>query len=134
MNCPACRDPLIVVEIHEIEIDHCVSCGGTWLDAGELELLLESAANRDNLMSSLTEGLAGKETTIRCPICSKKLDKVVYGVDDKVVLDKCPRNHGLWFDRGELQDVIEMGNFPANHDVYQLISDVFGRNPRGDAL
>ena len=131
MNCPACTKPLIVLELHSVEIDHCTSCGGVWLDAGELQLLLEEATNRDELMASLTEGVGGKEKAIRCPICSKKLDKVLYGVDKKVLLDICPRNDGLWFDRGELQEVVDMGNFPANHRVYELINDVFGKNPRG---
>ncbi len=40
MNCPVCKEPMIVLELDEVEIDHCISCGGIWLDAGELELLI----------------------------------------------------------------------------------------------
>ena len=39
MDCPACKEPLIVLELNEVEIDNCVSCGGIWLDKGELERL-----------------------------------------------------------------------------------------------
>jgi Zn-finger nucleic acid-binding protein len=116
---------MIAIEVENIEIDHCTACGGMWLDSGELELLLEGATNKDALMASLAAhaGAAGEER--RCPICSKKLDKVMCGESDKVVLDVCPRNDGLWFDRGELLDVIKMGEFPADRRVYELIKDVF---------
>ncbi len=45
---------MIVLELSEVEIDHCVSCGGTWFDAGELELLLGNAKEKDSFLSSLT--------------------------------------------------------------------------------
>ena len=53
MQCPVCDRPMISLELHEIEVDHCVACGGVWLDAGELELLLDGAANRDRIMAEL---------------------------------------------------------------------------------
>lgn len=129
LNCPACSYPLVVLEIHDVEVDHCTSCGGVWLDGGELEVLLENATNSHELMASLAEDVEGKEERIRCPICSKKLDKVLYGVERRVLLDICPRNDGLWFDRGELRYVMEMGHFPTDNRVYELISDIFGKSP-----
>ena len=41
--CPECGQPLVAFELRGVEIDHCVDCGGTWLDAGELETITESA-------------------------------------------------------------------------------------------
>ena len=38
MDCPNCSDPMVVLEIEQVELDHCLSCGGVWLDAGELEM------------------------------------------------------------------------------------------------
>src|SRR5438093_899662 len=35
--CPQCRQPMLVFELDGVEIDRCLSCRGTWLDAGELE-------------------------------------------------------------------------------------------------
>jgi len=40
MDCPVCKNAMITLELEEVEIDHCTNCGGIWLDAGELELLL----------------------------------------------------------------------------------------------
>ena len=126
MDCPRCASPLIVVEAAGVEVDHCTACGGAWLDSGELELLLEEAANHDALMATLKSHTGDREAKIRCPICNHKLDKVVYGEGEKVVLDMCPRNHGLWLDDGELRQVIEMGAFPENHRIYGVINDIFG--------
>ena len=55
MRCPACSNPLIVLELDEIEIDYCTSCEGIWLDSGEVELLLESSVQKDKLLASFTQ-------------------------------------------------------------------------------
>ena len=130
MRCPVCKEPLIVVEIESIEIDHCAACGGAWLDGGELELLLDGASNKDALMATLASQSSGEEDKVRCPICNKHLEKVVCGERDKVLLDLCPRDDGLWFDKGELHDIIAMGDFPANHKVYELIKETFAGSAR----
>jgi Zn-finger nucleic acid-binding protein len=40
MDCPVCQDAMITLELSDVENDYCTDCGGIWLDAGELELLL----------------------------------------------------------------------------------------------
>ena len=39
MDCPACKEAMITLELEEVEIDYCPDCGGIWLDAGELGVL-----------------------------------------------------------------------------------------------
>ena len=126
MNCPNCDKAMIVLEIDEVEIDHCVGCRGTWLDGGELELLLDGAENKSHLLSTLNEETNTGEAARRCPICSKKMKKVLCGTRQRVVIDKCSNNDGLWFDEGELRDVIAMGDFPGETRVYDLLVGVFG--------
>lgn len=41
MRCPKCGMELSNFQMHGIELDRCVSCGGTWFDEGEIEQLLE---------------------------------------------------------------------------------------------
>jgi len=117
---------LIVLEIQHVEVDHCTTCGGVWLDGGELEVLLENASNRDALMATLVKSAGGKEKEIECPICDRKLERVLYGTGDKILLDMCKQDHGIWFDKGELLAVIEMGEFAAHARVYEVIADIFG--------
>lgn len=39
MHCPRCGGPLAERAHHNVKIDVCANCGGTWLDKGELEML-----------------------------------------------------------------------------------------------
>ena len=104
MNCVRCNRAMLVYELDQVEVDHCVSCGGIWLDGGELELLMGSAAEKETWLKSFPLASAGREEKIKCPICSKKMQKVLYG--DKIFLDRCPKNDGLWFDQGELEEML----------------------------
>lgn len=55
MICPVCKEPMVVLELDQVEIDHCINCGGIWFDAGELELLLETEKERTRFLSLLIE-------------------------------------------------------------------------------
>jgi hypothetical protein len=41
MKCPKCGMDLHSIDFKGFKVDRCVSCNGTWLDAGEMEQLLE---------------------------------------------------------------------------------------------
>lgn len=45
------------------------------------------------------------ETKMCCPRCSVKLREVGMGATSKVLLDVCPKCHGLWLDKGELDQL-----------------------------
>ena len=40
MECPRCHGTLRVRDVEHVKIDICDTCHGTWLDAGELEMVL----------------------------------------------------------------------------------------------
>jgi Zn-finger nucleic acid-binding protein len=110
MICPACKSDMIVVEHRKIELDYCTSCRGVWFDAGELELLLESAGLEG--VEPLLAGLAGsteadsKEKKRKCPICIRKMKKLSVGQKPEILLDICQRGDGIWFDGGELAQLV----------------------------
>ncbi|RLC95051.1 MAG: hypothetical protein DRI39_01150 [Chloroflexi bacterium] len=110
MKCPACSEMMIVVEHENIELDYCTSCSGVWFDAGELELLLEgmllegSSLSLDSILTSPEARSAEKKR--RCPICGTKMKKATVGRDPEVLIDACPRGDGLWFDSGEVGQLI----------------------------
>ena len=71
--CPDCHEPLIAFELKGIEIDHCLSCGGTWLDAGELEMIAGLAGTELGAFSeALSSASAGARSKRRCPRCNKQ--------------------------------------------------------------
>ena len=75
MKCPVCKEPMIVLELDEVEIDYCTSCGGIWLDAGELDLLIEDEKDRELLLSSFHKDAEHPE---KDKICSLPLWPPVY--------------------------------------------------------
>lgn len=127
MNCPVCKDSMIVLELQQIEVDYCTGCEGIWLDAGELELMLETEGERNRVINLFKEADPGKEKSHNCPICGKRMLKFDVGEKEKVKIDKCKRNHGLWFDKGELQKVVEFGSADKENKIINLLKDMFER-------
>ncbi|MEW6280866.1 MAG: zf-TFIIB domain-containing protein [Candidatus Eremiobacterota bacterium] len=57
-----------------------------------------------------------------CPACERDLDPRLVG---PVEVDHCPRCHGLWLDRDELQALRRQANLPG-----WLLSGIVGQTPR----
>ncbi len=128
MDCPVCKDePMIVLELNDVEIDYCLNCKGIWLDAGELELLLGTNSKTKEFLNSFTLDTQTKEKKLKCPICTKKMEKILTVGNKKVRLDKCKANHGVWFDADELEDILKMGTFGNDNKVLMLFRDMFGK-------
>jgi Zn-finger nucleic acid-binding protein len=98
---------MVAFELEGVEIDHCLRCKGTWLDAGELEQISELAGARSPELVRATESMRkGKRTWRHCPRCPGRLRESKVGDSPPVKLDHCPFGHGLWFDRGEMLTAI----------------------------
>jgi Zn-finger nucleic acid-binding protein len=93
--------------------------------AGELELLLETSEERSRLTNLFKEAEAVKEKSHDCPICGKQMKKFEIGERGKVVVDKCKKNHGIWFDKGELNKVVEFGSMNKENKIINLLKDMF---------
>ncbi len=111
MRCPVDKSDMIVVEHQKIELDFCLRCSGVWFDSGELDLLV-SALQAEGASMSHMDLLTPQEAKVteakrKCPICGRKMDKVWIGKEPKVLIDSCPIGDGLWFDGGELHQVLQ---------------------------
>ncbi|MFH1639407.1 MAG: zf-TFIIB domain-containing protein [Chloroflexota bacterium] len=105
MICPACHNPMIVVEYQQIELDYCTSCSGVWFDCGELELMFETMQMADDRKTCLPDSAGEAKTTEKkrkCPICGKRMKKRLVGKKPEILIDDCPQGEGLWFDGGEV--------------------------------
>jgi len=135
MICPACKSDMIVVEHNRIELDYCNNCRGVWFDSGELELLFESAGLESP--APLLAGLAGSpearsaEKRRRCPICLRRMKKVLIGREPDILIDVCPQGDGLWFDGGELALLLgrlagkEEGKPTPQQEILDFLREVF---------
>ncbi|OGQ83527.1 MAG: hypothetical protein A2289_19340 [Deltaproteobacteria bacterium RIFOXYA12_FULL_58_15] len=97
MRCPACRLPLLTVEVNAIELDYCAEDLGVWFDEGEIEALLGC---HTPILTWDGSGAKGKR---RCPRCNTKM-RLFYPVLG-LELDICPNGDGLWFDAGEVEQL-----------------------------
>jgi len=111
MICPVCKSDMIVVEHNKIELDYCTNCQGVWFDSGELELLLESM-NMESSHSFLSHIIDSKEAESseqkrKCPVCGQKMKKTTIGPQPAILIDVCQQEDGLWFDGGELGQLLK---------------------------
>ncbi len=131
MDCPVCKNAMITFELDDVEVDSCLDCGGIWLDAGELEMLLGDSEESKNLLLSFKKAENCAEKPRKCPICLKKMQKILVGPDSATqLIDKCSKGDGLWFDKGELQDVLKTGSFDQGQKVQKLLAEMFGANQK----
>lgn len=136
MICPVCKHVMVVLEYHNIELDYCNSCKGVWFDSGELELLLKSQGLEepkvffDSILKS--QEAASSEKKRNCPICGHKMTKTKTGGQPGIIIDVCRDRHGLWFDGGEVAQLIRdlAGKQPTKPDskgqVTGFLEEVFG--------
>ncbi len=127
MDCPVCKNAMITLELSDVEIDHCVNCGGIWLDSGELELLLNDKEKARELFDSFEVNPDFQEKSRQCPICDGKMDKIVIGKTNSLLLiDRCPRGDGLWFDQGELKNIFDKAHLDRENKIQKLLAEMFG--------
>jgi len=136
MICPVCKYDMLAIEYHNIELDYCNSCKGVWFDSGELELLLKSQGLEetktflDGIINS--QEAASPEKKRNCPVCGHKMKKTAIGGQPEILIDICRDKHGLWFDGGEVTQLIRRlaGERPPKHDsqgqVISFLEEVFG--------
>jgi Zn-finger nucleic acid-binding protein len=129
MDCPSCGNAMITLELADVEIDHCVACGGIWLDAGELQLLMDDSRKAAELLASFQEDASAAEKPRKCPICDKKMAKIIVGRAKPILLiDKCRRGDGLWFDQGELKGILDRGQLDEDSRIQKLLADIFAHD------
>ncbi|MBC8274740.1 MAG: zf-TFIIB domain-containing protein [Chloroflexi bacterium] len=132
MICPACKEDMIVVEYNNIELDYCNDCHGVWFDSTELELLLQSMSldSQNLLLDDILKSPEAmtQEKKRKCPICGQKMKKTIIGKHPGLLVDICPQEHGLWFDGGEVAQLLKhlTGKQLAGQDSQQQVISFLG--------
>jgi Zn-finger nucleic acid-binding protein len=107
--CVKCNSILDKANFQGLEVDLCPNCGGLWLDRGEITRAAKLPEAELARLRGLLQGQAGPppvptENKAPCPACTGSLSEVVLGT---VHVDYCGQCHGIFLDRGELEDAIE---------------------------
>jgi hypothetical protein len=121
---------MIVIESDKIEIDHCIACKGVWLDSGELELLL--AADSQATMALFNSINPSKEKSLKCPRCSRRMNKLQYNGRNAIIIDSCRNAHGLWFDGGEFEELLRLKNISKENRIFDLLRGIFIKRKKGE--
>jgi Zn-finger nucleic acid-binding protein len=98
-KCPKCERPL-----DEFATVRCPQCNGAWISEDSLYQRAKATAVVNTQLPELDFGEATGQTRYRCPGCESPLDVMMIG---NIEIERCPKRHGLWFDAGELQKVLE---------------------------
>jgi len=126
-NCPV-DDFTLAQETYEgVTIDRCPHCQGVWLDAGELETIQENQTDDfrgvpDDAMDFVTGAIgmasARREKTLSCLKCDSDLVKREYSFTSQIIIDNCPKGHGMWLDKAELS---RLENFMRKSKTSQIL-------------
>ena len=127
MKCPNCKKEMIVVERNDVELDYCMFCEGFWFDWGEWNILCKKLISED-LLSDFDifriPATTTNEKPRKCPVCGKKMRK--FSLYD-VLLDRCPDNCGIWFDKNEFSTCVNSMNLNEGKEEINFLGEIFNK-------
>ncbi len=108
LACPRCAARLSARSYAELEVEECDQCGGLFLTPAMVDRAVKSRDRPAGLRWALPQPERLVERAVQyvhCPVCTKLMNRRAFGRISGVVVDVC-RSHGVWFDAGELTEVI----------------------------
>jgi Zn-finger nucleic acid-binding protein len=125
--CPRCRKPLrvassgspVVETLEGLALLHeCIGCGGVFLDNASLERVFspEALGNRHPAPSARAPSAPDVVRYLNCPACNRLMNRVNFGKHSGIIVDVC-KDHGTWFDSGELTRAIEFAKGDVVRDL-----------------
>jgi heat shock protein HtpX len=105
MNCPACKDKDLrpVLTKKGVEVDRCEHCGGIYMDKGEI---FHFTNRRQELANALRIAIQhARPTSRKCPKSGEQMQEIPL-LNGDLLIDYCPANGSMWFDRSEVQKLL----------------------------
>ena len=115
-KCPVDGATLDLYSIFSMEFEGCPKCHGMWLVKDELRKLKNEAL--EGRLHWLNDEVDNVEKTTAvpseraCPKSHGKMLSVAFG-KSSIVIDWCPKCHGIWLDRAEFDSILEYLNTEA---------------------
>ncbi len=108
LKCPRDGAELEIEHRRGIEVDHCPTCNGRWLDHNELDQLEATVAPVEDQRRATIE-YAKRPSELDCPVCGERMRAFNYRAYN-LEIDTCKDEHGFWLDAGEggrVRDIME---------------------------
>ncbi|MEW6733171.1 MAG: zf-TFIIB domain-containing protein [Acidobacteriota bacterium] len=107
MNCPKCADSTLLTVLSEeaFPLDFCQKCHGIWFDQGETAKHFTLDSDIPNLAAAVK---TARNTGLSCPRCQGELQEIKYDDRSDLLLDRCQKCYGLWFDFHETEKLLRL--------------------------
>ncbi|MEO6391350.1 MAG: zf-TFIIB domain-containing protein [Pyrinomonadaceae bacterium] len=110
-DCPRCKTRLTALEVEEVTVQECTSCGGLWSASDTFESICQNSEKQSvvlNFTARRIEYMAtpSKISYVPCPRCKQLMNRSNFARASGVIIDLC-KPHGVWFDADELPKIIE---------------------------
>ena len=111
-KCPTCKGSMLHGTIGPTSVHECSRCFGLWLDKISFETVCRDQERQASVLVSRPIDPAGDVEAAseiryrRCMVCSDLMHRTNYARCSGVIIDTCAK-HGVWFDRCELQRIVE---------------------------
>ncbi len=111
-RCPDCRLDLVARAFGAIGYAECPRCGGLHLGAAAFDAATRDADTRAKVRLEKPPTILEKGAPFppvryrRCPSCRELMNRINYAGGSGVIVDTC-KEHGVWFDRGELTAIVD---------------------------
>jgi len=108
--CPECRRDLAAVKVGSVTLDECADCGGVFVDRPSFERICAEREQQAVVLGARFPAPAARppraERYWPCPACGRLMNRQNFARLSGVIVDVC-RDHGVWFNHGELQAIVE---------------------------
>ena len=121
------------VSVHDVQVDFCPDCEGSWFDFGELSHMFSLTTRElknSKVAATRDSGGAKREVDldqeVECPRCGLSMERGPHFSDCPVTVDRC-EEHGIWLDDGELGALLDhmagkvKGHDPTEGVLYRMM-------------
>lgn len=98
----------------DLLVDFCQGCESIWLDGDEILQLTSETEDPDNIKMRIARSIfkmrqkSGQDALpIKCPVC-RTASLRPFKTSENVEVDLCDNCSGMWFDKGELANSLEL--------------------------
>lgn len=100
-KCPECNEFFHIVHLDKVEIDCCKKCESLWFDPNELRMVMKTPEDIED------QFLHAGKSKYNCPTCHTAMRKRSLLFPERLVVDICPKDHGVYFEKGELEQLFK---------------------------
>lgn len=135
LSCPDCKQRFQAFAGAPGVLRDCVKCGGQFVEHALLEDLLRErelygqAPRRPPRQNPLDNPVR----YVPCPTCGEMMNRKNFGRSSGVIVDVC-RQHGVWFDRGELPRVLAFVEAGGLAELKKREAEELAQSQRADRV